>query len=353
MRNLALLSALVALSCWGGSQSSSGEPVSGKSGLWDKAQKVELTPVWGRENISRSSDFSAEARVFSDGRRLNLRLTVRDDDLIISDDPLNSDHAKIWFALPSLVDTRAPEFYAYPEEGGGDFYWLLEKGKDALAMAFSEAMSGDGSVSKELKKVKVFYGITHLALYPDGRPAMSLDREFYKLLKGFNLGDPASFVRYKAIQTDDGYEIIASLPPEALGWVLAREFSEILWLCDVVDVDREKQESLLSSSGKRKRGSPASFSNLRLERPLVADIDPADAEALVRLLGEHGAWYLSRNGWKPSTMGAYTTWYMGEFVWPHCCPKFDLVEMKPVEVEWTGEANLKKSEGGRNDRVLG
>jgi len=355
MRNLMLISALVALSCRGGSQASSGEPVSGQSGLWDKAQKLDLVPVWGEENISGKSDLSAEARVFSDGKRLNLRVTVRDENLVISDDPLNSDHLELWFALPGLAETRAPEFFVYPEEHGVGFYWPLGgENEEALAAAFSEAISGpedwDGSVPEELKQSKVFYGMTHLALYPDERPATSLDREFYKLLGDFDLGDPGSFIKYKADRTADGYEIVAVLPPEALGWIPGREFSEMLWLCDVVDVDQKKQESLLSSSGKRKWGLPSSFSSLRLEKPLVADINPADAEAVARLLGEHGSWYLSVDGWKPSTIGAYTTWYMGEFQWPHCCPKFDLVEIKPVKVEWTEEANLKK---GKVDGIIG
>ena len=326
------------------------DPVSEKSDAWAKARQMDLVPVWGETRISGQGDLSGVVKVFSDGARLNIRVSVRDDDLVLADDPVNCDHVELWFALPELAGTPAPDYYSCAGDDSRLLYWMIEPEKGAyrvdsalLLGALENSLYGyeGGGIPKKIRVEKVFFGITHLALYPDGRQAVTLDREFYRGIKELGMGDPASWVKYKAKKTDGGYEVIASVPAEAMAWVPGPEVSEVLWLCDVVDVDSVKQESVLSSSPRRKWASPSSFAKFALEKPIRVNLDSADADAASRILGQRCVWYLSGEGWKPCYFECGPTWYMGDMGWPAADPCVAFVNIETTKVQWKTDGDLR------------
>ncbi|MGI9175399.1 MAG: hypothetical protein ACR2GR_08805 [Rhodothermales bacterium] len=281
--------------------------------------------VNGQDVYEGGADADARARILSDGQQLYLEVDVTDDVVVTGPGELSGDRVEVWFALPGAdgVDDAAaiagpfaespvatppavPPVYVMADSSrlywydhtadvdsfrqeaanphiilGGqeyDYADLATPGrrnwiKDEVDALIAEARQGS------YRQAHLFYGITHLGFFPDGRRAFLYDRDRYELIEeqaGVQLGPLAESVRYTASETTGGYQIRAQVPPEALAFFLKAGLSEMTVLIDVVDIDEiGSKATLLSSAQGRAWGRPSTFDRFTIRPPLSKPIYPS------------------------------------------------------------------------------
>ena len=280
--------------------------------------------VNGQDVYEGGADADARARILSDGQKLYLEIDVTDDNVVVGPGELSGDRVEVWFALPSAdgVDDSVPVAGPFTEApvasppavppvyvmadssrlywrshtadvdsfrqevanpyiilGGQEYHYadLATPGrrnwiKDEVDSLMAEARQGG------YRQVHVFYGITHLGFFPDGRPAFLYDRDRYRLIEeqaDVRLGPLAESARYTASQTSGGYQIRAQLPPEALAFFRKDGLSEMMVLIDIVDIDElGSKATLLSSAQGRTWGRPNTFDRFTIRPSLSKAIYP-------------------------------------------------------------------------------
>jgi hypothetical protein len=279
---------------------------------WD-FESDSLFVVWGEKNYSGKQDCSAKARITSNDTSIIVEVEVTDDNLIFNNDPLNSDHVEIWFALRYLYNYEQPSDNYYEPDNvtaylyGNTSYLYLYKGKCDLS-AFnkeikspvieSEAFGGEMSYDKlssdenwlkekidiylsdlrgaSLKKTHVFYGVVHLGVLPKTSKAILYDKEAYAVLQkqaGVTIPDYSQFMKVESNTTENGYSVKMVLPPQALGFVTNIGLQNGRFVINIIDSDTPgKQETLLSTSQKQKWGEPATFNELRFHTDIQATL---------------------------------------------------------------------------------
>jgi len=295
-------------------------------------KRDSLFVAWGEKNYAGRGDCSASARIASTDSTLLINIDVVDDKLVLTNDPLQSDHIELWFALSLLYDFEPnsddsyfspPYRTSYLWDGNKQLY--LFKGKADLKRFEKEIRSpsigasnyGEEKVSYEnlyslgefwlksdidnylsearqskLTKVRVFYGITHLGILPGSDQIVMYDREAYSVLEkliGVQVADLSRYATCKTVLKPDGYSLAVSLRPEAIGFAFKNGIPQLRFMLDVVDVDETgRQETVLSTSAKRRWGDPSTFEYLNpyppirvhLYAPLPAAGDPRTANYL-------------------------------------------------------------------------
>ncbi|MCB9247629.1 MAG: hypothetical protein H6613_03390 [Ignavibacteriales bacterium] len=58
-----------------------------------------LFVVMGDRNYKGEQDCKASVKLFSDGKAINIRVDILDDDLIFNNNEINSDHIELWFSF--------------------------------------------------------------------------------------------------------------------------------------------------------------------------------------------------------------------------------------------------------------
>jgi hypothetical protein len=296
-------------------------------------QRTRLIQVSRPDDLAGAAAISAEVDWWSDGAKLHLTVQVHDSAVVQAQDGLKGDHVELWFALPSAADISAPYYlsdarqrkkrYALcmctgepwkapnepslcAEECGKKSVPRSVRNASDLADLVARASSGgdDDSVASLDENLSVetdFFGMVHLALFVNNRPAVLLDQD--KIPSDVAAGHPERYVHYQSRRTDDGYTIVADIAPQALGWFQVdgpdASCSSLRMLVDVIDADGEKQRALLSTSKNRAWGVPATFSAIHLAPPLQAVIEDSVRRAH-ELLYRRGVWQLSAKGWQPA-----------------------------------------------------
>ena len=270
-----------------------------------------LHTVWGKKNWTGIKDCSASVDLISFNNKIIIEVHVTDDYLYFSDDPIHSDHIEIWFAIPEVYESFNSDSYYDPPYSNeyivSEKNLYLYKNKADLDSFLIEIESpviethNYGKKYLDYKKLKnheyemtddylikdideylfdacfsyltkkyVFYGITHLGIMQNPYKCVLYDKENYSVLESqtnSKLADLSKYVKIIPKRFKSGYGALIQIKPEALGFIKNSGVQNISFMIDIVDVDEKHvQETLLSSSIKRKWGNPNSFNKLKLNK---------------------------------------------------------------------------------------
>jgi hypothetical protein len=231
---------------------------------------------------------ASSARLTSDGHQLLLEVEVVDTTPSPATDDVHSDHVEVWFALENLeavgptrfVTTREGRLFTVngkdkPEdlnrsmrmrsgEGAGDD----EEG----ACAESERNARESIGKPPSRRVRAFFGLAHLGLFRDGRPAVLYDRPQYAaagLAPSLAPGD----VRYEVQKTKRGYHLRAKIQPGGLVFVPRTGVEALRARVDVIDARAPGTPELVRSSHPAPRwGEPSTFQTVTLAQPLAVQL---------------------------------------------------------------------------------
>ncbi len=225
------------------------------------------------------------ARLSSDGRQLLLEVEVVDATPSPSTDAVHSDHVELWFALEDLDEVGPTRFVTAGEhrlftvDGGddpaaldrsilmrpGDEDWRGEDGPCAASEAYARQSLG----SPPSRRVRAFFGLAHLGLFPDGRPAVLYDRPQHAAAGLFPSLAPGD-VRYEVHRTERGYHLRARIRPGGLIFVPRDGVRTLRVRVDVIDAGAPgTRERLRSSHPAPRWGEPSTFQVVKLARPLA------------------------------------------------------------------------------------
>jgi hypothetical protein len=284
---------------------------------WDyKADSLFV--VWGAKNCSGREDCSAEARMRSTDSSVIVEVEVTDDKLVFTDDPLNSDHIELWFALPNVYreyieydpeenycDNKSITSYLYNNKS---YVYLYEDTCDLEAFkneitspriveyihgkkySYGDISRNQQWLKKEidkyldearsavLKKRYVFCGITHLGVLPKSNKTVMYDKEAYDILEkqvSVSVPDYSEFINVESQIVNNGYRVKIILPPQAFGFVTNYGLKDVLFLINVIDRDESsKQETLISTSNSQKWGDPLTFNKVGFQKDMHIPIFP-------------------------------------------------------------------------------
>jgi hypothetical protein len=256
-----------------------------------------LHVAWGEKNYSGPDDCSASVKLFSDGEFINIHVEVTDDVLVFNDDPINSDHVELWFALPS-IPTGQYSGISNSKFVVGDSLLYLINGKPDLnrfklfledplinvrwagpdSFYYSELNEADiglpyikESVDEFMEEVSssnynvqnTFLGMVHYGILPNHNTPIQYDLENYQTIEkftGIGIDSTSKYISYSQYFTSNGYSFDIKIPAEGLGFISKFGLTNFRFLVDIIDVDSTgKQESLLSISKERTWGDPKSF----------------------------------------------------------------------------------------------
>lgn len=289
-------------------------------------KKDNLAVVWGKHHQMSPADISASAQLKAHNNQIIIEVKVVDDFVISGSDQVHSDHVEIWLSLPEVEHTAYATYYGEPNYGQGTAVDSTERVVQLFPANcawdkgncnwnnFVELYKNTGNRNRmydyqphpeELNRSVVFWGMTHYGLYPDGRPTVQFDQKNYHLIEkkiGAKLGNMALGVQYETNYTVEGYTITATIDLTALGFVQLPKTEQIRALISVIDVDEEKQETVLASNANYQWGVPTTFSLIDLQQPLTSnfstistatwakinDSDTEDIERYKYIFTEHG-----------------------------------------------------------------
>ncbi|MBJ6764785.1 hypothetical protein JGU66_28805 [Myxococcaceae bacterium JPH2] len=240
-------------------------------------------------NVRGEKGSPSVATLSSDGQQLLLDVEVVDTTPSVSADPVHSDHVEVWFALERLSDI-GPTRFLLPI--GGRELVTVDGKDDAAALdaliqgtvvdpgVNNEGAEGDcepelKAASAELgqtpsRRVRAFFGLAHLGLFPDGRAPVLYDAEAYAAARlAPALG--AQDIRYEASKTERGYHLKAWLQPGALVFIPRGEIQALRVRVDAIDAGGPSAKEVLRSTHPApKWGEPSTFQVVKLAHPLAA-----------------------------------------------------------------------------------
>ncbi|RJS27489.1 hypothetical protein DRW03_03795 [Corallococcus sp. H22C18031201] len=239
-------------------------------------------------NVRGEKGSPSVATLSSDGQRLLLDVEVVDATPAVSADPVHSDHVEVWLALEPLSDI-GPTRFVMPV--GGRHLLTVDGKDDADALdaliqgtAVDPATDSEGAAegceperkaaSAELgktpsRRVRAFFGLAHLGLFPDGRTPVLYDAEAYAAA-GLAPALGAQDIRYEATKTERGYHLKAWLQPGALVFIPRGELQALRVRVDAVDAGGPgAKEVLRSTHPAPKWGEPSTFQVVKLAHPLT------------------------------------------------------------------------------------
>ncbi|MCY1030881.1 hypothetical protein OV207_05385 [Corallococcus sp. BB11-1] len=243
---------------------------------------------------------ASSARLTSDGQQLLLEVEVVDPTPSTSTDDVHSDHVEVWFALEDLKAVGPTRFVTTEAGGlftvnGGDkpreldrSIRMLSEEDDAEDRCAASERSARESIGKPpSRRVRAFFGLAHLGLFRDGRPAVLYDRPLYAaagLAPSLAPGD----VSYEVQKTKRGYHLRAVLQPGGLVFVPRTGVETLRARVDVIDAGPPGAPERVRSSHPAPRwGEPSTFHVVKLAQPLkplllagVPELGQQDLEGL-------------------------------------------------------------------------
>lgn len=256
---------------------------------------VEQMPITVEPKLVKSpADFSASTRVTQDGQSLLIEIHVKDDDWVRPTAKKNNyDKVEIYFArdytdyvdyiygetngMPrlfrqttepsSLVDLKSfIENADYPKKAPSKAYPLPAPEK------LSRRIIPIGMVGVELPAVE------------NGKAKMLLTELYQPFEKLVNqpMGNIAKHVSYSFEKLNDGYNIKAKVEKEALGFFSIPETKNFRLMVDVYDADSShaRQVSVASLNQSREALRPFYFQKIKLEQPLIYQLQGVNPKAL-------------------------------------------------------------------------
>lgn len=319
------------------------------SGLLDKPyicqqisnkKSYSLSPVLGNEFYKGKSDCKANTQISIDSNKIIINVNVIDDNLILEEDPTNSDHVEIWIAIPeAIVDNIS---YIMISDSS---LWLVNGGSDIeefkyeienplISTTLPEDVRYDQLVSLdelgirekvdfqltdhrigEAEKVYVLYGQTHYGVMPNSAKLHQYDREYlYQIVRSLecNPNDITKECVVSSTVNKSGYSITIKISPRALNFFSKGSLNELRILVDVVDIDKnEKGKTLLSISNNRQWGKAETFISLQVNKQfgdssLISSFPPENIEDI-----GIPVFYNSSSGWIPISKK------IEEYIYPH------------------------------------
>lgn len=256
---------------------------------------ISWTLFTGWMLMAAPADFSAPLRapgekaaassmhLTSDGRQLLLEVEVVDTTPAPAKDEVHSDHVEVWFSLEDLA--ASPTRFVTAGQGrlftvnGGDNPKQLDRSIRKLARRdddtseegrceASEREARESLGKPPSRRVRAFFGLVHLGLFPDGRPAVLYDGPLYAaagLAPSLAPGD----VSYEVQKTARGYHLRAKIQPGGLVFVPRSGVQALRARVDVIDAGAPgAREVLRSSHPAPKWGEPSTFQLVKLAKPL-------------------------------------------------------------------------------------
>ncbi|WP_375757594.1 hypothetical protein [Corallococcus exercitus] len=228
---------------------------------------------------------ASSARLTSDGHQLLLEVEVVDTTPSSSTDDVHSDHVEVWFSLEDL-EAVGPTRFVTAGEGrlytvnGGDKPEALNRSirkrpdtpaedDGGLDCTENESNARQSIGKPPSRRVRAFFGLAHLGLFRDGRPAVLYDGPLYAaagLAPSLAPGD----VSYEVQKTKRGYLLKAKIQPGGLVFVPRTGVQSLRARVDVIDAGAPGAPELLRSSHPAPRwGEPSTFQVVKLARPLA------------------------------------------------------------------------------------
>ena len=327
----------------------------------------QLPVVLGAKNYTGPRDISATAKIQTAGdNNLYITVAVKDDDPIISDDYINSDHVEIWLAVPSdqLIDYPASYIYwkhlkAYYKTNP-DHADLINL-KRAFAGRDTQECKGDDGVRRDtgdfnvFRKARINFGFVHYGIMPGATNVHVYDQKYSP---NVDLSDPGSMAKVVSMKTtSDGYKFTLQLPPAALGYVTKYGVSKLRFMIDVVDRDSGKGVTVLSTSENRVWGDPNTFSELTLKDPISVPINSqipslgnphlAPSSPRNSLVGRAPKYYIWQGdkGWLPVSVSDFASQYIAD----NWCDIRAAESISKYEVRLsTGDTGYQSFSSGKN-----
>lgn len=242
------------------------------SALAESLWSGELVPTWGKKNWEGQDDLHAQTTIESKGDRITINIRVKDDQIKFKNDPIHSDHIEVWLALPSNKYTDNPRNF-YQSKELGLTYWVKPQYKgNILKQALAENTNGGPNTPYNVTNKKTlnwWFGLRHFGYLPGDNKIISYDdrRSPFQDNQEFNESIKAN----TNLINENEYEITLDIPLESFGFIPREGLKEFRALVNVIDVDKVKQETLLSSSAKGKWGKVKTFNTITAKQPLTLD----------------------------------------------------------------------------------
>lgn len=270
-----------------------------------------LSVVWGGKNWTSSEDLSGKYKSEVTDEGLKIEIIVMDDQVNLNDGLIDSDHIELWLALPPNLYTDNPNGFKYLKDLNS-VYWIDPKfGSDILSMSGDYQNAGPNCIwdyfdSVKFQKMNLWFGLRHLGIFPRQEKAISYEAEKSPYVNS-QLLDKDIKVVTKEI-SNDGYRVEVIIPISSFGLIPVDGFDGFRYMIDIVDVDGDKQETLLSSSSQRKWGKPSSFNAFELKSEWnvpVLDVLDVDEMGKGYLVDHLDGYYLYDNReWKNLILGS-------------------------------------------------
>lgn len=232
----------------------------------------DLVPTWGKKNWQGHDDLHAQTTIESKGDRIVITVRVKDDQIKFKNDTIHSDHIEVWLALPSNKYTDNPRNF-YQSKELELTYWVLPQYKgNILKQALAKNPNGGPNTPYNVtnkKSLNWWFGVRHFGYLPGDNKIISYDDERSPFQDNQELNESIKARTHKINENE--YEVTLDIPLENFGFVPREGLKEFRALVNVVDVDKSKQETLLSSSAKGKWGKVKTFNILTPKLPLTLD----------------------------------------------------------------------------------
>lgn len=260
------------------------------------AQLLDLNSMhvtFGANHRKSADDLTASLNITQEGQTINLKLKVKDDDVITSPKAKFRDKIEIYFA------TSTTDFidYVYGINAGNPRIFRQNNEPSSLVDLNAFVVHGDypkTSISKSypippsksLVKKKIPIGMVgfEISLGADSKATMLLRNDYAPFEKKVNqkLGDLSAYIKSKYSQNDGGYVLELIIDKLALGFFSIPTTSNFKMLVDVFDCDREHPENytVLSSHQSREYQRPFYFNEIKLETPFVYNFENIQEAAL-------------------------------------------------------------------------
>lgn len=254
-----------------------------------------LSLAAGKNNYHGTKDCKAEAKVSFDSLNMYVNVNVEDDNLVLNDDPIYSDHIEIWIAVPDAADQNiayisAPDSSLWLVNGKANLNDFISEIKDP--MVFSNSFDGEIHLSQLdsvysytkddftnivaglrngiSKKTYVLLGQTHLGILPEKSRVYVYDEELLSPIeKGMNCSKAniaGSFICKTSVSAK-GYTASIKIPAKSMLFLSQKTLSNLKLLIDVLDADiQDPGISVLSISKNRKWGQVNTYVSINLDK---------------------------------------------------------------------------------------
>jgi hypothetical protein len=241
--------------------------------------QLEFHPTYGNRHHTGTADLSIENAIYYlENNQLWFEFFIKDDQVMLNNGDLNSDHLEFWFTVNEKSDVLFSMNTS--EEYTGWYYYHLED-KPATTASLHDQFRNDyigfeswqhGEVDSafytaDVKTKKEFTGTVHWGVYPD--TLIMHDIKFYDYLPDQLVAPTADKAVYEI--KDGGYSVKVHFTPEQL--LFLNESTVRFQKLNVVVFDQDESGKSLHTLTKNYRwGEVDGFPSLQLDPPLTINV---------------------------------------------------------------------------------